>query len=193
MCNAVTARYPQVRPRRMAGVSMIELLVVLAIAAILLGVGTSSYKSITTTSRVSGEINGLLGAMQYARSEAIKQGQNVVVCVSVNATDCSGGNTAWNQGYIVFADPTNTKTTGGNAALVLRSQAAFVGATPDTLTDGATSNISFDREGLALGLGAGVVLALHDPTNNSALTRCLAISNIGNVAVQQPSTLAACL
>ena len=192
MCNAVTARYPQVRPRRMAGVSMIELLVVLAIAAILLGVGTSSYKSITTTSRISGEINGLLGAMQYARSEAIKQGQNVVVCVSVNGTDCSGGNTAWNQGYIVFVDPTNTKTTGGNAALVLRAQSAFVGATPDTLTDGATSNISFDREGLALGLGAGATLALHDPTNNAALTRCLAISNIGNVAVQQPSTLATC-
>ncbi|HEV2704005.1 MAG TPA: GspH/FimT family pseudopilin [Steroidobacteraceae bacterium] len=192
MYNAATPRLPQLRPRRMAGVSLIELMVVVAVVAILLGVGMSSYKSITVTSRVSGEINGLLGDMQYARSEAIKQGQNVVVCVSVNGTDCSVGNTQWNQGWIVFADPTNTRTTGGNAALVLRAQAAFPGATPDSLTDGATSNVSFDREGLALGLGTGAVLALHDPTTNTALTRCLAISNIGNVAVQQPSTLATC-
>lgn len=194
----MTARLPPVRPRRSAGVSLVELLAVVAIAAILMGIGVTSYKNITVTSRISGEINGLLGAMQYARSEAIREGQNVVVCVSVNGTDCSGGNTQWNQGWIVFADPNNTRTTGGNATLVLRSQAAFPGATPDSLTDGATSNVSFDREGLALGLittmagNGGAVLALHDPTNNSVLTRCLEITNIGNVSVQQTSTLATC-
>jgi type IV fimbrial biogenesis protein FimT len=180
----------------MAGVSMMEVLVVMAIAAILMGIGTSSYKSITVSYRMSGEINGLLGDMQYARSEAIKQGQNVVVCVSTSGTDCTGSNTNWNLGWIVFVDPNNTKSTGNNAALVLRKQAAFTSS--DTLTDGLTSNVSFDREGLALGLlttmsgAGGAIIPLHDVTVNATRTRCLWITNIGNVSVQQPTTLANC-
>jgi type IV fimbrial biogenesis protein FimT len=186
------------RPRRIAGVSLVELLAVVAVVAILMGVGLSSYKSLTISNRITGEINGLLGDMQYARSEAIKQGQNVVVCVSTTGTDCSAMNTNWNLGWIVFVDPTNTKTTGGNAALVLRVQPAFTGATPDTLTDGVTSLVSFDREGLALGLlttmsgNGGAVIPLHDATDNATRTRCLEITNVGNVSVQQPTTLATC-
>jgi type IV fimbrial biogenesis protein FimT len=186
------------RPRRIAGVSLIELLVVIAVVAILMGIGMSSYKSITVSYRISGEINGLLGDMQYARSEAIKQGQNVVVCVSTSGSDCTAGNTNWNLGWIVFVDPNNAHSTGGNAALVLRAQTAFTGASPDTLTDGVTSLVSFDREGLALGLlttmsgNGGAVIPLHDSTDNATRTRCLEITNVGNVSVQQPSTLTTC-
>ena len=184
MYHTTATRLPQARLRRIAGVSLIELLVVVAVAAILMGIGMSSYQGITISYRMSGEINGLLGDMQYARSEAIKQGQNVVICVSTSGTDCSGGNTNWNLGWIVFVDVNNTQTTGGNP--------------PDTLTDGATSLVSFDREGLALGLlttmsgNGGAVIPLHDPTDNAVLTRCLEITNVGNVSVQQPSTLSTC-
>jgi type IV fimbrial biogenesis protein FimT len=181
---------------RMAGVSLLELMVVLCVAGILLGIGAASYRGITTSYRISSEINGLLGDMQFARSEAIKQGQNVVICVSTSGTDCTANNTNWNLGWIVFVDTNGTKTTGGNAALVLRQQPAFT--TSDTLTDGVTSNVSFDREGLALGLlttmsgAGGAVIRLHDATSNATRTRCLQVTNIGNVSVQQPSTLATC-
>jgi hypothetical protein len=79
---------------------------------------------------------------------------------------------------------------------VLRAQAAFT--SQDTLTDSTTSNVSFDREGLALGLlttmsgAGGAVIALHDSTNNATKTRCLQVTNVGNVSVQQPTTLATC-
>jgi type IV fimbrial biogenesis protein FimT len=185
------------RPGRMAGVTLMELLIVLTIAAILLGIGGASYKGITTSYRMSGEINGLLGDMQYARSEAIKQGQSVVICVSTDATNCTAGDTNWNHGWIVFVyTGTNPPGTGGNAALVLRAQAAFTGT--DTLTDTATSYVTFDREGLALGLlttmsgAGGALLTLHDATSNVTRTRCLQITNIGNVSVQQHTTLASC-
>ncbi len=188
----------------MAGVTLLELMAVVAIVGILMGIGVTSYKSITVSYRMSGEINGLLGDMQYARSEAIKQGQNVVICVAPpTANDCAANNTNWNQGWIVFVDPTGGKTTNGNAALVLRRQVAFStnsggGGTGDTLTDGVTSNVSFDREGLALGLlttmagNGGAVIPLHDATSNATRTRCLQVTNVGNVSVQQPSTLATC-
>src|ERR1700728_5113690 len=97
MCNAPEpASLRHAPPGRMAGVSLVELLIVLTIAGILLGIGAASYKGITTSYRISGEINGLLGDMQYARSEAIKQGQNVVICVANSAgNNCSAGNFSW--------------------------------------------------------------------------------------------------
>jgi type IV fimbrial biogenesis protein FimT len=187
----------------MTGVSLLELMVVIAIAAILMGIAVSSYKSITITSRISGEINGLLGDMQYARSEAINQGQNVVICVSTDGVTCAANNTNWNQGWIVFVDPTGAKA-GGNAALVLRRQVAFStnsggGGTGDTLGDGVTSNVSFDREGLALGLlntmngAGGALIPLHSSPLDPTKTRCLQVTNVGNLTVQQPTTLPACI
>jgi type IV fimbrial biogenesis protein FimT len=181
----------------MAGVSLVELLIVLTIAGILLGIGSASYKGITTSYRITGEINGLLGDMQYARSEAIKQGQNVVICVANSAgNNCSAGNFSWQNGWIVFVDSANNRSTGGNAALVLRAQPAFTSS--DTLTDGVTSFVSFDRDGLALGLlttrsgAGGAIIPLHDATNNATKTRCLQVTNIGNISVQQPTTLPSC-
>jgi type IV fimbrial biogenesis protein FimT len=191
-------------PARMAGVTLVELLIVLTIAGILLGIAASSYKGITTSYRISGEINGLLGDMQYARSEAIKQGQNVVICVANPAgNDCLPNDTNWHKGWIVFVNTSATPppTTGSNVALVLRAQPAFRGSgtgTSDTLTDGVTSYVTFDREGLALGLlttmsgAGGAVIPLHDATSNATRTRCLQVTNVGNISVQQPSTLASC-
>jgi type IV fimbrial biogenesis protein FimT len=184
----------------MAGVSLIELVVVIAIGAILTGIGVSTYRNITVSYRMSSEINGLLGDMQYARSEAIKEGQNVVICVANSgATDCATGNTNWNQGWIVFADPTNGLKTNGTAP-ILRKQPAFPtsAAASDTLTDGLTWNVSFDREGLALSLlttqsgAGGALITMHDAAANVTRTRCLQITNAGNLSVQQHSTLAAC-
>ncbi len=166
-------------------------MVVVSIVAILMGVGIPTYRYITTSYRISGEINGLLGDMQFARAEAVKEGQNVTICVSSDGLACSG--TAWQAGWIVFADPTSSLTTGGNAALVLRRQAAFTGS--DTLDNGATGSLIFNREGLAGGLLAtgGATIPLHEPTANVSWTRCLQISNVGAaVVVQHTTTGASC-
>jgi len=185
---------------RMTGVTLLELMVVIAIGGILMAIATTSYKSITLSSRVSSEINGLLGDMQYARSEAINRGQNVVICVApATGNDCVAGSFNWDQGWIVFVDATGAKSTGGNAALILRRQVAFstnsAGGTGDTLTDGLTNNVSFDREGLALGLlntmngAGGAVIPLHTaPVVDATKTRCLLLTNVGNVSVLQPTT-----
>ena len=47
--------------RRHGGFSITELMVVVAIVAILLGIGAPSYRYITNSYRMSAEVNGLLG------------------------------------------------------------------------------------------------------------------------------------
>ncbi len=69
-------------PKRMSGMTLVELLIVMMIAAILVGVGVPSFRYVTNSNRMSGEINNLLGDLQFARSEALKEGQTVTICSS---------------------------------------------------------------------------------------------------------------
>lgn len=167
--------------KRQAGFTITELLVVLTIVAILLAIGVPSYRYISNRSRMSSEINGLLGDVQYARAEAIKEGQTVSLCVSSDGTTCSGS-TNWQNGWIVFPDPNLNVTPA--AGSILRQQTAFTGVTPDTLVPNtAVSSISFNRDGFAQSAGGGAfpatVLTLHEKTANSKYTRCLAVSVVG--------------
>jgi type IV fimbrial biogenesis protein FimT len=158
------------------GVTLIELLVVITIAAILMAIGVPSYKYVTTSSRVSGEINALLGDMQFARYEAVKEGLTVQVCpAGASATTCAASAT-WSNGWIVLSNPGATNGT----ALVLRRQLPFSSFNShDTLTNGAgTAPVAFNREGYA-SAGAPALFSLYDPSNTSSYTRCLIIGVSG--------------
>ena len=163
--------------KRQTGFTLTELMVVLAIVAILLSIGVPSYRYITNSYRMSAEVNGLLGDLQYARSEAIKEGQTVTTCVSTNSTTCTGG-TAWASGWIVFSD-LNTSAQGDPGDTVLRVQSAFTGRIPDTFN--ASNNvtaITYNREGFprtAVGF-LTTTITLKDSTANGTWTRCLVIA-----------------
>ena len=102
------------------GFTLIELMVVLAIAAILTSVAVPSFRSMIQNNRLATQANELTGTMNFARSEAIKRGSRVTVCVSADQTTCTGG-TAWAGGWIAFADPDNSATfTAGDTLLRVR-------------------------------------------------------------------------
>jgi len=168
------------------GFTLLELMVALTVGAILFGVGIHSFKYVTTANRISGEINGLLGDLQFARAEAIKEGRTVTVCAVTNAANntCSGAAT-WAQGWIVFSDPNNNKTVDAGEGLI-RHQNGLGGT--DTLT--ANNNItavSFNREGFALGMAfnPAATFALKDATANAAKTRCIQINTVGQLVSER--------
>ncbi len=161
---------------RAAGFTMMELLVTMTIAAILMAVGMPSYRYVTNSNRIAGEINGLLGDMQFARAEAIKEGRTVTVCVSQNGTSCADA--GWNSGWIVFSDPTNVGTVDAGELPVLRLQAPFTGTDTFTSSNGV-NKVTFNREGYAIGITNGTLLTLHDATSNVNWTRCLSINLSG--------------
>src|SRR5208282_3673594 len=107
------------------GFTMLELVVVMSIVAILMAIAIPSYRNVTNGNRIAAEINGLLGDLQYARGEAVKEGQTVTVCVSSNGTSCSGAAVAtWQNGWIVFSDANNDHTVDGGD-VILRVQNTF--------------------------------------------------------------------
>jgi len=162
---------------RAAGFTLVEMLMTMAIAIIVLTIGVPSFRYVTNSNRIASELNGLLGDLQFARAEAIKEGTNVTVCVSSNGTSCSGS-TAWQDGWIVYTNSTNT---------VWRVQSPFSGS--DTFV--ASNNVSavtFNRDGYAVGIANGTLMTLHDSTVTSMWTRCLSIGLSGAMTSEQAGT-----
>jgi type IV fimbrial biogenesis protein FimT len=157
------------------GFTLLELLMTIAIAAIVMALAMPSYRYVTNSNRIAGEINGLLGDLQFARAEAIKEGFNVTVCVSQNGTSCNGA-TSWENGWIVFSDPASTGLVGANGAL--RVQSPFSGSDTFDASNGV-NRITFNREGYAAGIPTGTLISLHDSTANTAWTRCLSVNLSG--------------
>jgi len=107
--------------------------------------------------RLTATANDLLHSYQLARTEAIKQQQNVYVCASANPTsasaNCSGG--SFSTGWIVFAD---TDRSGQREATetIIESHAAL----DSSLTVKADSN------GLTGYSTSGVLVTAPAPTLN---------------------------
>lgn len=168
--------------RRSGGYTMVELATVISIAAVLVSIGVPSYQYITRVNRIAAEVNGLLGDLQYARMEAVKEGQFVSVCPSADQQSCTGG-TSWSVGWIVFQDPNSNQAVDAGET-VLRARQAFTGQDSATSDQGAGA-ITFNREGFA-GLPApGTRVAVMDNTNNAVYTRCLNVTPIGSLSTQK--------
>jgi type IV fimbrial biogenesis protein FimT len=92
---------------KQAGVTLVELLTVMAIGVILLGIGMPGYAYLMNQSRLSGLTNELVAALNLARSEAVKRGVRVTVCKSGNAeaeSPICDPDADWLHGWLVFVD-----------------------------------------------------------------------------------------
>jgi type IV fimbrial biogenesis protein FimT len=170
---------------RMSGVTLVELMMTLSLVGILMAIGVPSYKYVTNANRLSAEVNGLLGDMQFARAEAIKEGQTVVICSSTDRATCSG-NTSWKTGWIVFSDVNNNKSVDAGDT-IWRVQNGF-NSNDTFVADNNTAAVSFNREGFAPGANA-VTITLKDSTANQKWTRCLKINIVGMLTTTRYSTL----
>jgi type IV fimbrial biogenesis protein FimT len=95
---------------KQTGFTLIELMVVLILAAILLSVGIPSFRDFVRNSRMSAQANDLLSGINLARSEAIKRRSPVTLC-SGAAPTCDGGN--FQDGWFVFLDENGNGTFDG--------------------------------------------------------------------------------
>ena len=165
-----------------SGFTFVELMVVITIVAMLLGLGVPSYRYVTNSSRISAEVNGLLGDLQFARSEALKEGGTVTVCPPDTTGLVCGNSSTWDQGWIV----TSPNVTPG----LLRVQKPFA-TTKDSFVGalGLTS-ISFDRNGFASAqpveaTGAPIVVKLTTTPNNANWQRCVETLVGGAIATEK--------
>lgn len=90
---------------------MIELMIVVALVAALLTIGMPGIGEMVQNNRRASATNYIIGALQQARSEAVKRNASVTVCPSTSGTACTGS-TTWDNGWIMFIDSLSSGTVG---------------------------------------------------------------------------------
>ncbi len=170
------------------GYSLVEQVSVITIATVLMTVGVPSYRYVTSSSRVSAEVDSLRGDLEFARTEAVKKGQSVTVCPSVDGKTCSAGSQVWNTGWIVFSNPAESATVGPGSA-ILRVRPTFAPATDTFIPDPGTPAVTFNRMGFVSDLsnttGGYITITLHTRPGNAQWTRCLQVSVVGMLTTER--------
>ncbi len=87
---------------RGAGFTLVELMITLAVAAVVLTLAIPSFTSMINTNRLAGLSNDIAGSMQLARMEAVRRGVRVVACPSTDGSTCGVANPM--AGWILFTD-----------------------------------------------------------------------------------------
>lgn len=123
------------------GFTLIELMTVVAVAAILATIAAPSFKNFVVGQRVKSAANEFTMAATLARSEAIKRNSRVGLCVSATGTSCatSGG---WEQGWIAYHDANANGVVDTGEMILLRQQAYS-----NVVLTGSLVQIIYDNNG----------------------------------------------
>ncbi|HEX5055903.1 MAG TPA: GspH/FimT family pseudopilin [Gammaproteobacteria bacterium] len=128
-------------PRTQSGVTLLELMIGLAVVAILGSLAAPSFREMLLSSQITTATNNFITAMAFARSEAVKRALIIRV-------DAIGGN--WDNGWQVINDNDNS---------IIRTFDAPAN-TVDVAGVPAVASLRFDGRGLLLGEAAGVVMSV---------------------------------
>jgi type IV fimbrial biogenesis protein FimT len=90
---------------RMAGLSMVELMVTILVLAILMAVAVPSFRAVMNRGNVASAVNALNADIQLARGQASNQHRFVSICRSTTGTQCDvGGSTHdYDVGWLVYS------------------------------------------------------------------------------------------
>ncbi len=83
------------------GFSLLELLMTIAVAALILTLGLPSFGALKARNAQRVELDALFHAVHLARKASIMRKQTVSLCPSADGTTCSPGRD-WSGGFLVF-------------------------------------------------------------------------------------------
>lgn len=130
-----------------AGFTLLELLVTIAVAAILVTVAAPSLRHLVQYDSMAANLNDLVGALNYARTTAVTRGRTVYVCSSLDGKTCTS-NGDWSTGWLIYMPASSQSALSNTNATALRSRGAV--GNGFVLTSDDTTPMSFNSNGFAM-------------------------------------------
>lgn len=118
------------------GFTLIELMVTVAVVAILAVVAMPNLLSVINNNRLASQTNELITSLQMARSEAVRLNTPVTVCRSTNGTSCAAAG-SWDR-WITLAGAQVLRDTSARPPVQITSGVAAITYRSDGLARDAT-------------------------------------------------------
>ncbi len=182
---------------RSAGFSLIELMVVIAIATILVTLAVPAFQGMIASSNLTSTTNDLVATFARARSDAVRRGKRVTVCMSADGAQCTTSG-AWSQGWIMFNDNDHSDANADvDAGETITAVAAALSNQLVITTKNSMPYVSYGADGQAKlmngGSGAGTIRVCSSSSGltNDTRARDIVINFPGRVNIVKPPGVAA--
>lgn len=180
------------------GLTLVELMVTLAVLAILMALAIPELSPFIARRRAESQADALASSMRFARMEAIKRGQRIAVCpiqdAHAQSLSCSGSTANWTNGWVIFVDD-DADSNISDQEPVLKVQQAFPSGSSIT-SNGNSKAIVFKPNGLLTLGDAGTIQITPRPNdsgeNQAQTNRCVALSMTGRVSFKKPNANGTC-
>jgi type IV fimbrial biogenesis protein FimT len=100
--------------RRRRGFTLIELVVVLAISAVMMSVALPDLRQMIRSQQLKAAVHDLFGAVELTRTQAIARGGKVLLVPSGDAA------LDWSGGWVVFVDQDGDRRPGDGEEVIMR-------------------------------------------------------------------------
>ncbi|MDH5473111.1 MAG: GspH/FimT family pseudopilin [Gammaproteobacteria bacterium] len=203
--------------KKLRGFTLVELMVVIAIAGLVLAFGMPALSPFIQNGRITTVTNDLISALYVARSEAIRMGSTGCVCPSNNPTagadaTCNATDN-WEMGWISFLDNSTGNCTfdggidGGGTDVLLKvwdgssySDKMTVRATNDNNSINAVDYVRFNSRGATLTSGGVMQQGVFNicdsrgvaDVNGKSVARGVQMTIAGSVKSTNRSSLITC-
>ena len=161
------------------GFTLFELLVAIAIAAILVTVGIPNLRDMIMDNRIIAQTNHFVATMNAARSSAVRYQRTAIVCATSDfdaAVPTCSDSTDWSNGWIVWVDKDRDTETAADEIVVV---APPLGGSV-TMNSGGATRFTYDARGF--GTSAGDNLSFCD-SRSGETGRIIRVNDAGRVHV----------